>query len=209
MFEQIRNVYCVGRNYRLHAAELGNAVPDKPMLFMKPSHALVPMDGRTIGLPSGVGEIHYEAELVIHIGRSYEPGISVDELVDKMALGIDFTLRDVQTALKAKGQPWLPAKGFLQSAPIGPFRTFPGITRAGEGTFHLRKNGQMVQSGQPRDMIFDLQEIVDFCAEHYGIGPGDLIFTGTPEGVGAVADGDRLQLYWNDEPAGDILISVK
>ncbi|GIP33839.1 fumarylacetoacetate hydrolase family protein [Paenibacillus sp. J2TS4] len=208
MFQSIKNVYCVGRNYRQHAAELGNAVPDKPMLFMKPTHSLVAMDGRTIVLPGGRGEIHYEAELVIHIGRQYEPGIHADDLIDRMALGIDFTLRDVQSVIKQKGQPWLPAKGFLQSAPLGPFRPFAGAGQIAQETFRLLKNGETVQVGQPGDMIFDLQSIIDFCAAHYGIGPGDLIFTGTPAGVGAVADGDRLQLLWGEEPAGDIRISI-
>lgn len=102
MLTNIRNVYCVGRNYKLHAEELGNAVPDEPMIFMKPSHAVVPLNGETLGLPATKGEVHYEAELVVQIGRSYEPGMAVDELVDAYAFGIDFTLRDVQTVIKKK-----------------------------------------------------------------------------------------------------------
>jgi 2-keto-4-pentenoate hydratase/2-oxohepta-3-ene-1,7-dioic acid hydratase in catechol pathway len=124
MFEQIKNIYCIGRNYKAHALELGNAVPDQPMLFGKPTHALIAMDGSDIVLPGGSGEIHYEAELIIHIARPYEAGIRVDELVDRYALGIDFTLRDVQAELKKKGHPWLAAKGFRHSAPISAFRAF-------------------------------------------------------------------------------------
>lgn len=207
--EQIRNIYCVGRNYRLHAEELGNAVPDKPMLFMKPSHALVSMDGRTIELPGDRGQIHFEAELVLHIGRTYEAGIAADDLVDRMALGLDFTLRDVQNVLKQKGHPWLAAKGFLRSAPLGPLRTFPGTYAAANTDFTLRKNGLEVQRGNIQAMIFDLQQIVDFCAANYGLGEGDLIYTGTPEGVGQVSDGDCFELYWGEELAGSCTTVLK
>lgn len=112
MLTNIRNVYCVGRNYKLHAEELGNAVPDEPMIFMKPSHAVVPLNGETLELPATKGEVHYEAELVVQIGRNFEPGMAVDALVDAYGFGIDFTLRDVQTVIKKKGHPWTAAKGF-------------------------------------------------------------------------------------------------
>ncbi len=112
MKQSIRNIYCVGRNYGLHAAELGNSVPDEPMIFTKPTHAITQMDGSAIELPAGRGEVHYEAELVLHIGRDYSPGNTVDELVDRMALGIDFTLRDVQNVVKQKGYPCCRPKGF-------------------------------------------------------------------------------------------------
>lgn len=209
MLEQVKNIYCVGRIYRLHAAELGNDVPEQPMLFMKPGHALLPMDGRQLELPANRGEIHYEAELVIHISRPYESGIRVDELVDKVALGLDLTLRDVQSEIKKQGHPWLPAKGFKGSAPIGPFRPFPGVERMNATSFHLRKNGETVQSGKSSEMIFDFQEIIDYCAAHYGLGPHDLIYTGTPAGVGALADGDHLELFWEEETAGAIRIGLR
>jgi 2-keto-4-pentenoate hydratase/2-oxohepta-3-ene-1,7-dioic acid hydratase in catechol pathway len=209
MTNTIRNLYCVGRNYREHAAELGNAVPDSPMLFMKPVHALAVMDGGEIAVPGNRGDVHYEAELVIHIGRTYERGIKVDELVDRYALGLDLTLRDVQSELKKKGQPWLAAKGFLGSAPIGPFRPFPGMASLGVQLFTLSKNGVEVQKGCITEMIFSLQTIVDYCAEHYGLGEGDLIYTGTPAGVGPVADGDRFELRMGDEAAGECVIRLR
>jgi len=204
----IRNVYCVGRNYRLHAAELGNAVPDAPMLFMKPTHAVVEAAGGNIVLPHNQGEVHYEAEVVLCIGRDYTPGISVDELVTDMALGIDFTLRTVQDGLKAKGHPWLAAKGFRQSAPMGGRRPYPGTAEAAEIPFSLMINGQEAQQGKMADMIFPPQTIVDFVAEHYGLGAGDLIFTGTPAGVGAVRDGDRFELFWNGEQSGSFTVQL-
>lgn len=209
MNRNIRNIYCVGRNYRLHAEELGNAVPSQPMLFTKPTHSLVRMDGQTIELPGHRGMVHYEAELVLHIGRSYEPGITVDELVDQMTLGLDLTLRDVQSELKQKGYPWLAAKGFLRSAALGGFRPFPGVASAAETDFTLRFNGMEVQRGNVNQMTFDLQSIVDFCASNFGLGQGDLIFTGTPEGVGEVSDGDLFELFWGAECVGSSAMILK
>jgi fumarylpyruvate hydrolase len=208
MTTTIRNIYCVGRNYRAHAAELGNDVPDQPMIFTKPTHALVHMDGGALSLPSDQGEIHYETELVLHIAKPYTEGSKVDEIVDQYALGIDFTLRDVQNVIKKKGQPWLPAKGFLKSAPISTFRPYPGASELTKSNFQLRKNGQVVQDGNISHMIFDLQTIIDYIAKHYGLGPGDIIFTGTPEGVGPVQDGDRLELHWGEEQFGAFSINL-
>lgn len=170
MLTNIRNVYCVGRNYKLHAEELGNAVPDEPMIFMKPSHAVVPLNGETLELPATKGEVHYEAELVVQIGRSYEPGMAVDELVDAYAFGIDFTLRDVQTVIKKKGHPWTAAKGFRNSAPVTAFQAFPGAAALLEKDFTLTKNGEVVQRGNISNMIFSLQDIVDYVGHHYGLG---------------------------------------
>ncbi|MCY9662563.1 fumarylacetoacetate hydrolase family protein [Paenibacillus chondroitinus] len=204
----IRNIYCVGRNYRAHAAELGNDVPDQPMIFTKPTHALADMSGGELKLPGDQGEIHYEAELVLHIAKPYREGIQVDEIVDKYALGIDFTLRDVQSVIKKKGQPWLPAKGFLKSAPLTEFRPFPGTSKLTEENFQLRQNGQVVQNGNISNMIFDLQTIIDFIAKHYGLGVGDIIYTGTPEGVGPVNNGDILELTWGEEVFGAVTIRV-
>jgi fumarylpyruvate hydrolase len=208
MFNEIRNIYCVGRNYALHAAELGNAVPEAPMIFMKPSHALIEMNGLPIHLPKGQGEIHYEAELVLHIGKTYNKGIPVDDLVDRFALGIDFTLRDVQNELKKKGHPWMSAKAFLRSAPIGPFFPFPGEEETKHTDFSLLINGVEVQRGNTKGMIFNLQAIVDYCGEHYGLGPGDLIYTGTPAGVGSVGNGDHLRLQWGNQQAGECIIEI-
>ncbi|GGN91516.1 fumarylacetoacetate hydrolase family protein [Saccharibacillus kuerlensis] len=198
----VTNVYCVGRNYKKHAEELGNDVPSEPMIFLKPSHAVCAMNDGTVNLPQNSGEIHYEAELVLHIGRAYEPGIKVEDIVGSVALGIDFTLRDVQSKIKAKGHPWTAAKGFRNSAPLTQESKFPGFEALNEGWFSLRKNGETVQRGNIRNMIFDLQTLVDYIGEHYGLGEGDLIYTGTPEGVGPTQAGDVLELYWNEEKWG-------
>lgn len=204
----IRNVYCVGRNYRAHAEELGNAVPEKPMLFMKPSHAVAEPDGGTLKLTGSQGSVHYETELVLLAGRTYEPGIRVDELIDRMTLGIDFTLRDVQSKLKDKGHPWLPAKGFRNSAPIGEWIVFPGVEELLRTDFTLVKNGVEAQRGNISRMIFSLQQIVDFCAANYGLGEGDIIFTGTPEGVGPTENGDRFELRFGDKLLGGFTVEL-
>jgi 2-keto-4-pentenoate hydratase/2-oxohepta-3-ene-1,7-dioic acid hydratase in catechol pathway len=206
---QIRNIYCVGRNYRLHAEELGNAVPTSPFLFSKPTHALVEANGQTIVLPGNQGEVHYETELVLHIFRPYEPGMSVEDIVDKMALGIDFTLRDVQSELKKKSHPWLRAKGFPNSAVLTKFHAFPGEAACAETDFSLFKNGERVQRGNVSDMLFNMQTIIEFAVEHFGLGQGDIIYTGTPAGVGPVADGDKLELLWGDDVWGTCVIHLR
>lgn len=200
--KMISNIYCVGRNYRAHAEELGNAVPKEPMIFMKPTHAAVSMNEGGLELPGDRGEIHFETELVLRIARDYKPGMKVDELVDVMAFGIDFTLRDVQSELKKQGQPWTAAKGFRSSAPLTPYVAFPGVDELAERDFTLTRNGVLVQQGNVKNMIFPLQQIVDYIAERYGLGEGDLVFTGTPEGVGPVFAGDQLEIAYGDDVLG-------
>lgn len=204
----IRNIYCVGRNYEQHAKELGNEVPGAPFLFSKPTHALVRADGRDIALPGNRGEVHHEIEVVVRAARTYEAGMRVDDVVDHMALGIDWTLRDVQNRLKKEGKPWLLAKGFPNSAVITKFRPFPGVEACQDTAFRLVRNGEVVQVGHLREMIFDLETVVEFTAQHFGLGEGDLLYTGTPAGVGPVSHGDQLQLYWGDELWGDCRVRL-
>lgn len=204
----IRNIYCVGRNYVLHAKELNNEVPTSPFLFSKPTHALVEADGSPIVLPGDRGSVHYETELVIRIGRPYEKGITVDELVDGLAIGIDFTLRDVQNEMKKKSYPWLLAKGFPNSALVSKFISFPGVEVCKSKDFALVKNGVEAQLGNIKQMLFDLQTIVDFCALHSGLEEGDIIYTGTPEGVGPVNDGDHMSLHWDGQIVGECTIRL-
>ncbi|GGL49512.1 fumarylacetoacetate hydrolase family protein [Sporolactobacillus putidus] len=206
---EITNIFCVGRNYALHAKELNNAVPTSPMFFSKPTHAAVEARGQTIELPGNQGDVHYEAEWVVHIGSPFKPGLPADGLIDKMALGIDFTLRDVQSVLKEKGHPWLRAKGFLNAAVLTPFISFPGVEACRETDFSLQINGKEVQRGNIGQMIFDPQTLIDFCGSHYGLGAGDILFTGTPAGVGKVADGDAFSLQWGQDLLGEFSIALK
>jgi fumarylpyruvate hydrolase len=205
----IRNVYCVGRNYRLHAAELGNAVPSSPMLFLKPSHAAISLTDGLLRIPGSQGTVHFETELVFYAGRSYRRGITPDELFSHVTVGLDLTLRTVQEELKAKGYPWLAAKGFRCSAPLGEWTAFTGSAALGDADFGMRLNGREVQRGNVRDMVFGLAELTDFIANAYGLAEGDVIFTGTPAGVGSFKDGDELELWQGDQTLGRAKVSVE
>ncbi|MDQ6597630.1 FAA hydrolase family protein [Bacillus salipaludis] len=206
--KEIKNIYCVGRNYAAHAKELNNQVPTSPFLFSKPTHALVEAEGQEIRLPGNRGSIHFETELVVRVGKRYEMGMGVEEAIDSMAIGLDLTLRDVQTELKKKGHPWLLAKGFPESAVVSEFIDFPGLEKVEKADFILMKNGEKVQQGNIKNMLFDLQTILDFTAQNFGLGEGDIIFTGTPEGVGQVSDGDQLSLIWDNKVLGECLIKL-
>lgn len=128
--------------------------------------------------------------------------MTVDEIVDRVAVGLDLTLRDVQSELKKQGHPWLLAKGFVNSAVLSEFVDFPGLQACRATPFSLLKNGVQVQRGDIRQMIFDLQTVIEYIAENFGLGAGDIIYTGTPEGVGELRDGDRLELVYGDEILG-------
>jgi 2-keto-4-pentenoate hydratase/2-oxohepta-3-ene-1,7-dioic acid hydratase in catechol pathway len=205
---EIRNIYCVGRNYVAHARELNNEVPTSPFLFSKPTHAFVEANSQEINLPGNRGSVHFETELVIKIGRHYEAGMKADEVIESIGIGIDFTLRDVQSELKKKGYPWLLAKGFPNSAVVSKFIASPGIEEIKKMDFMLMKNGKIVQQGNSKNMIFDLQTIVEFTSLHFGLGKGDIIFTGTPEGVGQIFDGDHLSLIWDQNVLGECFIKM-
>ncbi|CAM4506206.1 2-keto-4-pentenoate hydratase/2-oxohepta-3-ene-1,7-dioic acid hydratase in catechol pathway [Paenibacillus endophyticus] len=204
----IRNIYCIGRNYRLHALELGNEVPDEPLVFTKPTHAVVPMDGNMVPLPGNVGEVHFELEIVLRIGRAYESGMDTEQCIDGIALGLDLTLRDVQSKLKAKGQPWLAAKGFKGSAPLGEWLPYPGAAVLAETEFMLLRNGVEAQRGKAADMLFSVAELIQYVGEHYGLGEGDIIYTGTPAGVAALHEGDLLQALWADKTVGSCSVTL-
>ncbi|MEK3884691.1 fumarylacetoacetate hydrolase family protein [Paenibacillus sp. PL2-23] len=205
----IQNIYCIGRNYRLHALELGNEVPESPMVFTKPTHAVTPMNGGTIAIPGDAGEVHFELEIVLRVGDGYKVGMPVDAIFDAMTLGLDLTLRDVQSKLKAKGHPWLAAKGFKHSAPIGEWIPFVGEEALAAGEFKLLRSGEVAQIGYPKDMLFGVTELVQHIEASYGLGPGDLIFTGTPAGVAALRDGDVLESFWGSQRLGHCTISMK
>ena len=208
MLKSIKNVICVGRNYVQHVQELNNKVPQVPLLFTKPTHALAETNGSEIIFPGDRGQIQYEVELVFKINRRYEPGIKVDDLVDQKAVGIDFTLRDMQTELKGKGYPWLLAKGFMNSAVITSWQPFSGLKALSEVDFSLDKNGEEVQRGNMKNAIFDLPTIIDYTAIHLGLDQGDIIFTGTPAGVGPVLDGDHFSCKLADKELGSCIIKL-
>lgn len=202
MMQTIKNIYCIGRNYVEHVYELGNVVPEEPVVFSKPTHSVVRANGGIIKLPNSRGEIHYEAELVLKIGTDYRPHITIDEIISEMTVGLDLTLRDEQTKLKDRSHPWLLSKGFPGSAVLGKFIAFPGEQVCKETDFTLFINNQRVQTGDINKMIFPLQLIIDFIGENLGLKKGDIIFTGTPEGVGPLQHGDALMIKWGEKELG-------
>jgi 2-keto-4-pentenoate hydratase/2-oxohepta-3-ene-1,7-dioic acid hydratase in catechol pathway len=187
-------IFCVGRNYSEHAKELNNAVPTEPVIFMKPSTAVL-KSGDTFYYPDFSKSIHYECELVLKISKN---GKHIDEkfahkYFDEITVGIDFTARDLQSKLKEKGLPWELAKAFDGSAVVGDFVTLDTLASQDEILFSLNKNNIVVQQGNSRDMIFSFSKIISFVSSYFTLQKGDLIYTGTPQGVGEVAKGDTLE----------------
>lgn len=205
--ESIKNVFCIGRNYTEHVKELHNKQPDQPVVFSKPTHSLILANNNVVALPENRGDIHYEVELVIKLARDYTKGSKVDDIVDEMALGIDLTMREVQDELKKQRYPWLISKGFPNSAIVSKFIKFPGEQACTDKQFSLFINEQEVQSGNISEMIFDLNEIIEFIGLHTGLKKGDVIFTGTPAGVGPLKDEDHLALKWGKEELGSCVIN--
>lgn len=192
-------ILCVGRNYSEHAKELGNAVPENPVIFSKPDTALL-KNNEAFYLPSFSNDVHHEVELVIKINKV---GKKIQEkfarnYFSEIGLGIDFTARDMQSELKAKGLPWELAKAFDGSAPIGNFINIENIDLKNID-FSLQKNGQVVQKGNTAQMIFSFEQIVSFVSQYFTLKVGDLIFTGTPAGVSQVNIGDKLEGYIGNE----------
>lgn len=189
-------IICIGRNYLAHVKELDNALPTEPMFFMKPETALLPA-GEPFPYPDFSKEIHYETELVLRIcktGKAIDEK-SASEYYDAITVGIDFTARDLQSQCKAKGHPWEIAKAFDYSAPIGEFKKISELRNPNDIAFGMKLNGEWVQQGHSRDMIFSFDRIVSHVSRFVTLNEGDIIFTGTPQGVGEVHVGDRLELF--------------
>lgn len=192
-------IICVGRNYRDHALELNNDVPTEPVIFLKPDSALL-LNNKPFFIPEFTNDVHHEVELVVRInklGRHIEPKFA-HTYYNEIALGIDFTARDLQSTLKKKGLPWELAKAFDQSALLSSFVPL-GNRNIQDLHFTLHKNGQPVQNGHTADMLFPVDEIIAFVSKYFTLKIGDLIYTGTPAGVGPVAIGDRLTGFLEGE----------
>ncbi|MBT8401551.1 MAG: fumarylacetoacetate hydrolase family protein [Rhodothermia bacterium] len=184
---------CVGRNYAAHAAEMKSEIPKQPLLFLKPSTSLVG-DGGSVVIPPMSSDVHHELELVLVIGQEARGVAEQDAMlyVEGYALGLDMTARDLQAEAKKGGKPWSVAKGFDTFAPIGRFVASAVIEDVGNITMQLQRNAAVVQSCTTRDMIFSPAHLVHYVSHIFTLEPGDLIFTGTPEGVGPVLPGDKL-----------------
>lgn len=187
-------IICIGRNYVNHAKELNNPVPKKPLVFHKPSSALL-KEGKPLFYPAFTQKLHYEAEIVLKIcknGRHVDPKFA-HKYFEEITIGIDFTARDLQSQCKAKGHPWEIAKAFDGSAPIGTFIPLDSLKNKDAIEFSLTKNGVIVQQGNTKDLIFDFRYIISYVSKFFKLQMGDMIFTGTPAGVGPVKIGDNLE----------------
>lgn len=193
-------IIAIGRNYPEHARELNNPIPLEPVIFLKPDTALL-RNNECFYLPDFSENIQYEAEIVLRVGRH---GKHIAEkyaasYISAMSIGIDFTARDVQSELKAKGLPWELAKAFDHSAPVGDFIEVDEHTGISKIPFHLLLNGEQVQTGNTADMLFSFERIISFVSARITLRQGDLIFTGTPPGVGKVHKGDLLEGFIRDQ----------
>ncbi len=192
-------IICVGRNYVAHAKELGNNVPTEPVLFQKPATALV-NNLAQLQYPPFTNEFHYELEVVLKISKNgkYISKAAALNFVSEITVGIDFTARDKQTELKEKGLPWEKAKAFDGSAFVGKWLPITYIDLKRNFKLELFKNGESVQLGNTRDMIFGFDEVIADASNYFTIQIGDLFFTGTPAGVGECLPGDLLEGFLND-----------
>ncbi|WP_313502916.1 fumarylacetoacetate hydrolase family protein [Kaistella carnis] len=199
-------IICIGRNYAEHAQELGNEVPESPVIFMKPDTAVL-KKGSDFYIPEFSDDVHYELEVVLKIskGGKYIQEENADKYYDEIGLGIDFTARDLQSKLKEKGLPWELAKGFDGSAVLSEFYKKENFNMKNLN-FSLRKNKEEVQNGNTSMMIFSPEKIIAFVSQYFTLRVGDLIFTGTPKGVGKVSEKDMLQAFLEDEKVFDLRI---
>ncbi len=198
-------IICIGRNYQEHAKELENEIPEKPVIFIKPDTAL--LKGNDFYLPEFSKEIHYEVELVLKIskGGKYIQKENASKHYEEIGLGIDFTARDLQKELKSKGLPWEISKGFDGSAVISSFHNKNNFNLENIH-FSLQKNSEKVQQGNSNQMIFDFDKIISYASQFFTLRVGDLIFTGTPAGVGKISENDKLEGFLENKSAFKIKI---
>jgi 2-keto-4-pentenoate hydratase/2-oxohepta-3-ene-1,7-dioic acid hydratase in catechol pathway len=191
-------IVCIGRNYAAHVRELNNAMPNEPVIFIKPDTAVL-RNNAPFFIPEFTRDVHHEIEVVVKINKNGKsiPVQFAANYYDEITVGIDFTARDLQSKLKEKGLPWEKAKGFDHSAVIGKFIPKTGLDIKNLD-FHLTKNGETVQKGNTQMMMHSVDEVIAHVSQYFMLKTGDLIFTGTPEGVGPVAKGDELKGFLGD-----------
>lgn len=199
-------IICIGRNYAEHAQELGNEIPESPVIFMKPDTAVL-KKGSDFYIPEFSNDVHYELEVVLKIskGGKYIQEENADKHYDEIGLGIDFTARDLQSQLKAKGLPWELSKAFDGSAVISEFFKKEDFDMKNLN-FSLLKNKEEVQNGNTSLMIFSPEKIIAFVSQYFTLKVGDLIFTGTPKGVGKVSENDILEAFLEKQKVFDLQI---
>ncbi len=200
-------IICIGRNYVKHAQELKNDIPEEPVFFMKPDSALL-LGNKPFYIPDFSNDLHYEVELILKIsrlGKNIEPRFA-HRYYNEIGLGIDFTARDIQRKLSEKGLPWEKAKAFDSSAVLGDFVPKEELGDLADIRFSLLKNGEIVQDGHSADMIFPFDSIVSHVSKYVTLKIGDLIYTGTPAGVGPVNIDDRLEGFLAGKKMFDFMV---
>ena len=198
-------IFCIGRNYAEHAKELGNELPDEPIIFIKPKTALLQGNG-TFYYPQFSNELNYECELVLHICKNgkYIPLKQASKYYNQITVGIDFTARDIQNELKAKGLPWEKAKAWDNSAFVGKWKNIAEVKQP--VNFSMTLNNEPVQNGNSSQMIHSFDKIVSHISDYFSLNIGDMVFTGTPAGVGECTITDILKGYIEDEKLFEVEI---
>lgn len=200
-------IICIGRNYAQHAKELNNAVPDEPIFFMKPDSSIL-TNNKPFFLPDFSKEIHHEVEIVIKIdrlGKNIRQKFA-SRYYKELTVGIDFTARDLQRNCREQGRPWEIAKGFDSSAVLGEFIPLSSLKVKNSISFRLDLNGKTVQTGNSEEMVFSIDRIIEYVSQFNTLKMGDLIYTGTPAGVGPVQINDRLEAYIEDRKLLDFKV---
>ena len=205
----VGRIYCVGRNYAEHAREMGHD-PDRepPFFFMKPANSIV-QDGSTIGYPVQTKDVHHEIEMVVALGKGGKD-IPVEKALDHVwgyGVGLDMTRRDVQGEAKKMGRPWEMGKAFDEAAPCSALKPASAIGHPAKGSIWVKVNGQVKQKGDLAQQIWNVQEQIAYLSKMITLQPGDLIFTGTPAGVGPVKPGDKLEGHV--DRVGDLTITYR
>ncbi|MEK7818361.1 MAG: fumarylacetoacetate hydrolase family protein [Bacteroidota bacterium] len=195
----INNIFCIGKNYLEHAKEMGGGAPSEPIIFLKPNSSII-FNGEKIILPKISNNVHHEVELVVLIGKD---GKNISEtnaldFVEGFGIGLDITMRDLQSDARKIGNPWAVSKGFDTSAPISDFVEKNLISAPNNLEFDLKINGTLRQKGNTSNMIFSVEKLISYLSNIFTLQVGDLIFTGTPEGVGKIIEGDKLVANLNN-----------
>ncbi len=200
-------IICVGRNYREHAKELNNPVPSKPLIFFKPDTSVL-RNNKDFYYPEFTKDLHFECEMVLRISREgkYIQEEFVHEYIDGVGLGIDLTARDIQSEAKQKGWPWTLAKGFNDAAPVSQFKSPDEFENLQDLHFRCDINGDTRQNGHTADMIFSVTKLISYITQFITIKKGDLIFTGTPAGVGPLKIGDHIEAYLESQKMMDFQV---
>ena len=207
--QEVSNIFCIGRNYAAHVAELGNQLEEEPLVFLKPTSALS-LSGQDIVLPAYSSDVHHECELVLLIGKGGNDIPAADALshIAGVGIGLDLTARDVQSEAKQGGKPWTKAKGFRHAACVSEFVGSSRLDLSQPFTFSLQVNGDVRQQGDTSLMLYPLATIINYLSETYGLTAGDLIYTGTPQGVAALHAGDVLHLQLDGAVSADWAVAA-